>query len=200
MRKIVGLGVLAVLAVACVDELAEGAGEMLVDAGQVLADAGAALADAGNDAASAQATGDGGSTALPKSESFEVACDQKLERVVTYDTQPAGGTRTITTTTYFAVVNVDTADVFGVDARRCGHRVIGAHLKEICPHNATSCAGTVMPPVAECDTTSAADLLPTQIRIGCGSETHHANAAEPGWSTNDTGDSFKTAVVTVRYR
>lgn len=186
MRKLVGLGVLAVLTVACVDELAEGAGEMLVDAGQVLADAGLVLADAGND--SAQALTDAGALNTPAAESYDVLCDQKAERV----------TRTADlTTTYamrFAVVNVDTKDIVGVDVRRCGHELIGTVAAESCAANET-CSGTARLPLTDCDLGSFAELLPMQVRVHCGTELHQS----PSQGT-DYGNIFKTARITIRRR
>lgn len=203
MKRSIGLALLGLVAVACVDELAEGAGEMLVDAGQVLADAGQALADAGSDDASAQASDDAGAAnrpASPKAETFEVACDQKLERVTRY-VDPAGGDLATTVTTYtayFAVVNVDTADVVGVDARRCGHKLMGTDATESCTTYQATCEGTARPVLADCDTTSAADLLPSQVRVSCGFEVHLSQGAKTNQEIQ--GNSFKTAAVTLRRR
>lgn len=199
MRKLVGVGVLAVLAVACGDELAEGAGDILSDAGQILSDAGAALSDAGSDVVSAQE--DAGATNKPSAptvESYDVKCDQKFTRVVVSKPQFEGGpTSTTTRTNYYAVVNIDTQNVVGVDARRCGHKVFGIELKPEYCADAISCEGTANAPIADCDVTSSADFLPTQVRVSCGQETQSAYSDGTG---GGSGNTFETATVTVQRR
>jgi hypothetical protein len=202
MRKLVGLGVLAVLSVACVDELAEGAGEMLVDAGELLADAGSALVDAGND--SAQAQQDAGQ--LPaKAETLEVACDRAYKTVTSVrenSGQAPYGVNEVTRMTrteYFA--EVDASTPLGVDAWICGHARSVPSPDKLCDDKtAGKCVVSADPtPEILCQQAGAL-LIEGKVRIPCGYEHITAVAPRDGMTFPEqvTVDRWATARITIR--
>jgi len=173
------VGLLGLVAVACVDELAEGAGEVLVDAGQMLRDAGAALVDAGDDVARAQGE-DAGPAAAPKSETVEVACDKRYERTVTtyYDAvgdspigEPEHQVR------WYAGVAIDTTAITGIDVLLCDLEQIDrvpcdgrtdGGLRYVCDGNFPAEARCVM---------GTAEIVDGAVRAPCGyAGAHHKSA------------------------
>jgi len=175
MRKLVGLSVLAVMAVACVDELAEGAGEMLVDAGQVLADAGAALADAGDD--SAQALTDAGQLVKPADPStVEIACDKRYERTTQRFFTSLPGQEVeepVKEVRWYGSLAVDTVGITGVDVLLCDVEHTGQVPCDGKPGKDWTyvCEGS-MPAEPRC-VTAQAELGDGYVRARCGDADSH---------------------------
>lgn len=158
VRKGVCLGAMVAALFACEEEFAEGAGEVLRDAGELIADAGEALADAGQDGASAQ---EDGGTSGPKSETFEVACDEyDLETAKFIDT----GISLSFHEGYFATLEVDTANITGVDVILCN-----SVAYDPCTQPGATCSGSTepRPPRARCVTESA-EIGDGFVRTFCG--------------------------------
>lgn len=110
MRKLVGVGVLVGVLVACGSDVAEEAGDMMRGAGEAIADAGAALADAaGSDA---QALTDAGAGSESKARIVEQACDiVRTETPVPGAAGGAGPGPSSPTEQRFASIAVDAAEL-----------------------------------------------------------------------------------------
>lgn len=200
MRKLVGLGVLAVMAVACVDELAEGAGEMLVDAGQVLADAGAALTDAGNDSAAAQANADAGQIAV-KPETLELPCDHAY-KTVSVSRQLRGEQGMVeqsrtTQISYYAEID---GTASGVDAWACGWQSSVQPLGSCADKSLASCTESADVRAPTLCAQINAELVEGKIRVSCGFESRTVLAPVDGKTYPDQVmmGRWTTARVTIR--
>lgn len=194
MRKVwVGVGA-AVLAACGSDalsavmgdagELASDAGGLLRDAGEWLSDAGAGARDAGEQLrGDAQAQGGG-------AEVYEVACDEKFERVI------SGAAVTTTQTYWFATVQTDTSDVSGVDAVLCDLEVFTT-LGNTCPDGAT-CTGASAPPSPDCVAQAGAQLPNGLVRVSCGHR-HRADYADNSvLPDSDSGERRRSVRITIR--
>jgi hypothetical protein len=180
--------VLAVVAVACGDELADEAGEMmrkggeaLADAGAALADAGALLADAGSDAqAQGEDGGAEGDAQAPKggevsrSQTFELACDEKY----TQFRRPPGEVGGAKEERFYATTRIDTAGVTGVDVIQCDW----AGLPQGCELG-WECEGSFYPPEKARCVTASAEIGTGFVRTYCG----------------QGSERYRTARITIRF-
>ena len=176
MRKQVGLAVLVGVVLACGDDAAEEAGEMLRDAGEALADAGMMLSDAGGRDAQAQtdagASGGGGGGGVVL-ETVNVPCSIEL----TQRQQSSSGAY-VEVTRWYAELNV--ANVISVTG--CGFRVIPEGPKPICTPplgSGITCTGTPPPtPLSTvCGSGVDFELGGGKARFHCGEQTYRSSDA-----------------------
>lgn len=153
MKQLVGVGALVGLMVACGSDLAEEAGEMLVDAGEVLRDAGVALVDGGGGDARAQTE--------PAVETYEVACSLRDRQV--YGSLPPDPNLNYTYSALYAVLPVDINGITGVDVIQCR-----AMPFEPCPREGVTCEQSTLPrPPRHVCVTARAELGEGFIRTDC---------------------------------
>lgn len=196
----VGVGLtFGLLVVACGSDIADEAGEMLVDAGEMLVDAGQGLGDASDDAAKAQDH----AGVLPGNETTVVlTCDKKWTETVRGPSNPSvpGGyyVRSATTTFY---AEVAVGNVSGVDAWTCDRETNTPSLP-CSSSRTTDCVESQDPaPVVECQSASV-QIGNGKVRVLCGTEVRRKSAVIDGEQPTSletlTTDRWRTVRLTVR--
>lgn len=172
MRRQVGLVVLNGVVLACGDDAAEEAGEMLRDAGEALADAGMMLSDAGGRDAQAQTDGGAAGGNGVVLETVNAPCNIEL----TQRQQSSSGY--VEVTRWYAELNV--ANVIAVTG--CGFQVIPEGTKPICTPplgSGVTCTGTPPPtPLSTvCGSGVDFEVGSGKARFHCGERTYRSPEA-----------------------